>query len=74
MKKCYLFWDVNLLIVYKLEFEGVKLNGFDFKLMILIKGYDLLVGYRLYVYCLFLVMWIGYDIGMVKVIIWLRDI
>lgn len=46
MKKCNLFWDVNLLI--KLEFEGVKLNGFDFKLMILIKGYDLLVGYRLY--------------------------
>lgn len=53
MKKCYLFWDVNLLIVYKLEFEGVKLNGFDFKLMILIKGYDLLVGYILYIYCLF---------------------
>lgn len=57
MKKCNLFWDVNL------EFEGVKLNGFDFKLMILIKGYDLLVGYRLYVYCLFLVKdvdWIWY--------------
>lgn len=63
MKKCNLFWDVNLLIVYKLEFERVKLNGFDFKLMILIKGYDLLVGYRLYVYCLFLVKdvdWIWY--------------
>lgn len=63
MKKCNLFWDVNLLIVYKLEFEGVKLNGFDFELMILIKGYDLLVGYRLYVYCLFLVKdvdWIWY--------------
>lgn len=61
------------MIVYKSEFEGVKSNGLDLKLMTLIKGHDLLAGYRPYVYCLFLVMWTGYDTGMVKVTIWLRD-
>lgn len=43
------------MIVYKSEFEGVKSNGLDLKFMTLIKGHDLLAGYRPYVYCLFLV-------------------
>lgn len=36
------------MIVYKSEFEGVKSNGLDLKLMTLIKGHDLLAGYRPY--------------------------